>query len=258
MTVIDTDTTKNIDFYKHWYKPHTGWGKIDKNWCRLNEYYSFNYEKLKLEVDSLLEEYKLKPFPISTKKNKKRWTYRGIGLTSNPSSEDPLYDSLKLYSKDGEIDISDTFDAMAVNNEESVAPQLYEKGFSEKTKIYRGYLGEILDRFKSPMTKARILSLKPKGVITPHVDFPYYKQIRVHTVLASNSETWWEVEGERFKLPADGHWYWFDTGKYHAVWNDGDTDRLIVSVNLSLYEDRDENPRNTNKKIEDLIVSKNL
>jgi hypothetical protein len=118
---------------------------------------------------------------------------------------------------------------------------LAEKDFNVKTEIFTGYIAEILSKFKSPLTKTRLLCLKPKGLIAPHVDFPYYEQIRVHACIESNDDTWWEVEGERFKIPSDGNFYWFDTGKYHAVWNDGKTDRTVLSVNLSVYKDKDNN-----------------
>ena len=99
----------------------------------------------------------------------------------------------------------------------------------------------MIDKFHSKKTKCRILNLKPRGVISPHVDFPYYQQIRVHAALYTNDDTWFEVEGVKFKIPADGHFYWFDVGRNHAVANNGKTDRITLSVNLSVYENYNEN-----------------
>lgn len=78
----------------------------------------------------------------------------------------------------------------------------------------------------------------PGGIIPPHIDFPYYKCIRVHAAITTNPDVVWEVEGDTFSIPADGNFYWFDTGRYHAVKNNGRSPRLVLSINILLYQDR--------------------
>jgi len=235
MPKIDIDTSKIYN--EKYYYPNTKWRLPEKNFVKLNERYSFDLEKMKNEVNKLRTEFGFEPFKIS-KSGKKRMSYLGIGLTARPNAEIPLYDALDLFSKNEALDISSTFKKMASNGD---IEELHEKNFSEYTPAYRGYLKETIDKFRSLKTKIRILDLKRNGIITPHVDFPYYKQIRVHAVIESNNNTWWEVAGERFQIPADGNFYWFDTGKTHAVWNDGISNRTVLSVNLSIYEDRNYN-----------------
>ncbi len=256
MPFVDVDTTENREFYSHWYCPHTKWPSLKKIWCRLNNHYSFDKERLCREVLEIKKTLGFRPFPIDG--DKKRWTYQGIGLTARKGASEPLYDALHLFDKGGEINIARTFKKMANGVVSKEAPRLYEKFFTEKTAAYRGYMADVIEKFKSPKSKIRIIELKRKGVITPHVDFPYYKQIRLHTVLQTNNDVWWECDGVRFQIPSDGHWYWFDTGKYHSVWNDGKEDRIILSLNLSLYEELDESPRYRGKTFEELIKSRDL
>jgi len=243
MPVTDINTNQDTSFYDHWYKPHTEWNRIPCNVVKLPDHYSFDLDKLRAQVDGIEQNHGYRPFPIKKDGSKVRRTYQGIGLTAKEGAEDPLYDALKLYGKDAELDITDVFLKQRNGIADKEAAELAEKDFQVPTEIYTGYVAEVLSKFNSPLTKTRLLNLKRRGIIAPHVDFPYYKQIRVHAVIKTNEHTWWEVEGQKFQIPADGNFYWFDTGKYHAVWNDGVSDRIVLSVNLSVYEERDGTPR---------------
>lgn len=260
MPIVPIDTSNGTEFYRHWYEPVTPWPLPSDTFVRLNSRYSFDLDRLRDQVYEVRERHGFQPFPIKKGSNKKRHTYRGIGLTSRPEASDPLYDALHLYGEQGEIDISDAFARQAndVAGDERETVALHERNFSQPTEVFDGYMAEVLSRFRNPLTKTRLLELRPRGVITPHVDFPYYQQIRVHAVISSNDDTWWEVEGRRFRIPADGNFYWFDTGRYHAVWNDGEAERIVLSVNLSLYVDRDGTPRNVGRRIDELLVSEDL
>lgn len=247
MIDIEIDTTKETKYEKQWYSPATDWPAIPVRWCRLPDYYSFDLERLRKELAEVEQEYAFKPFVLD-EHGHKRMTYQGICLTAREDSEDPEYDGMKLFAKqDGDdkkpIQIRDTFKSYFVNEnmyEDGSGPEsmfvLNEKIFSKPTRAYRGYIAEVINKFHSAKTKCRMLKLKPRGVVPPHVDFPYYQQIRVHAAIYSNDDVWFEVEGHKFRIPADGHFYWFDTGKNHAVVNEGSTDRVTLSVNLSVYD----------------------
>jgi hypothetical protein len=73
----------------------------------------------------------------------------------------------------------------------------------------------------------------------------------VHACIESNPDVVWEVEGEQFSIPCDGNFYWFDTGRYHAVKNNGLSPRVAFSINLSVYFDLQGRP--TRKSSEDLV-----
>lgn len=241
MPIVPIDTTVHQNFYNDWYYPNTEFKIPEKNFIKLHDRYSFDLEKVRDQIKKIEHQYGYRPFPIRKDGTKVRRTYQGIGLTSKPGAIDPLYDALHLYGNDGELDITDVFLQQGNYKDNKTYAALAEKDFSEPTEIFTGYIADVLSNFNSLLTKTRILNLKPKGLIAPHVDFPYYEQIRVHACIFSNDDTWWEVEGEKFQIPCDGNFYWFDTGKYHAVWNDGRTDRIVLSVNLSVFQDRNEN-----------------
>ena len=237
-----------------WYSPYTKWPISKRNWIRLNSCYSFDREKLFAEVLKIKEAFQFKPFPLT--KNKKMITYRGICLTAKKNSSDPLYEGLKIFNKNGELDLFDTVKKCQAGQ----PPELYEKDFVQKTEIYNKakYIDKVLNRFNLPFSKIRILELKKGGLVVPHVDFPYYKYIRIHTVLQTNEKTFWSSGGETFQIPADGYWYWFDVGKAHSVWNYGKTDRIVLSLNLSLYEDANGNAINQERPFEEFISSGDL
>ena len=240
MPIVPISTKDANSYCAACYHPHTAWQPIARNYCRLPQCYSFDLDRLRRQVAEIEREHGFKPFKVKKDKAKYRKTYRGIGITYRTGAEDPLYDALRLFGTSGELDIGNSFEVQSIYKpaDERRFVSLHERDFSEKNSLYSGYLKEILEKFSSPLTKVRILELLPRGLISSHVDFPYYEQIRVHATLETNADVWWEVDGERFQLPADGHFYWFDTGKCHAVWNDGDTSRVVLSVNLSVFKNR--------------------
>jgi hypothetical protein len=116
-------------------------------------------------------------------------------------------------------------------------PQLIENDFTNPTSILDDYFTEVFGVFKSTVSKASLLDLRPLGWLGSHVDFPYYKTVRLHASISGNENAWYEVNGERFQLPADGNWYFIDTGKYHSIWNNGPSSRITLNVNLTVEED---------------------
>ena len=241
MSKFPQNTSDSLAMVFKDYSPHTPWPILNENFRKLSEKYSFDLERMRDEVSKILTNYDLKAFKIKKNSNKIRRTYKGIGITYRPGAEDQIYDALLQNSEFGQLDISETFMKQRVSLpvEDRFIEKTFERNYSLKNELYSGYMAEVLDQFKSPMTKTRLSELSPKGILSSHVDFPYYEQIRVHAVLWTNANCWWSVNGELFQIPADGNFYWFDTGKYHAVWNDGDVARLIISVNLSVYRNRD-------------------
>jgi len=243
MINIDIDTTQETRYEQNWYSPKTEWERPRIKMCKLPDYYSFDLEKLRQEVELLKEDFPFKPF-VLTPDGRKRLTYEGLCLTSRPNIENPEYDGMRLFayedapSNTNEIHIRDTFKTYFGEGTEGPdkLPVLNEKLFNTPTKAYRGYIAEVINKFHTTTTKCRLLNLRPRGVVPAHVDFPYYQQIRVHAAIYSNDDVWFQIEGEKFQIPADGNFYWFDTGRNHAVTNQGSEDRLTLSVNLSVYE----------------------
>jgi len=248
MGIRNLNTDRDPNFSDHFYFPQTPWKKPGVNWLRLPEKYSFDLERARFEFEKIRDQFPLKPFEVLSKegKTRPRLSYRGLGLTARAGASDPVYDALSIFGPDGKkLSIFHTFEKMSDKRspENREVETLDEYGFDQETDACTPYFKEILTRFQSPITKVRFLEMTPGGYIPPHIDFPYYRGIRVHACLYSNPDVIWEVEGEQFSIPCDGNFYWFDTGRYHAVRNDSDESRIVFSVNLSPFMNRDGSAR---------------
>ena len=223
----------SIDTIKH-SKPLDAWytdcKSLPYNFFKLPSTYSFDLDKMRRHVDNLLEQHQT----ISLTKNKdgdKFNRYRGLGFYSRQGSDTPLEDHfIRRDESTGEVYPDD----LHLNNN---LPQLIENDFTNPTSILDDYFTEVFGVFKSKISKASLLDLRPLGWLGSHVDFPYYKTVRLHASISGNENAWYEVNGERFQLPADGNWYFIDTGKYHSIWNDGRENRVTLNINLCVTGD---------------------
>ena len=223
----------SIDTIKH-SKPLDAWytdcKSLPYNFFKLPSTYSFDLDKMRRHVDNLLEQHQT----ISITKNKdgdKFNRYRGLGFYSRQGSDTPLEDHfIRRDELTGEVYPDD----LHLNNN---LPQLIESDFTNPTSILDDYFTEVFGVFKSKISKASLLDLRPSGWLGSHVDFPYYRTIRLHASISGNKNAWYEVNGEKFQLPADGSWYFIDTGKYHSIWNDGHENRVTLNINLCVTGD---------------------
>ena len=223
----------SIDTIKH-SKPLDAWytdcKPLPYNFFKLPSTYSFDLDKMRRHIDNLLEQHQT----ISITKNKdgdKFHRYRGLGFYSRQGSDTPLEDHfIRRDELTGEVYPDD----LHLNNN---LPQLIENDFTNPTSILDDYFTEVFGVFKSKVSKASLLDLRPLGWLGSHVDFPYYKTVRLHASISGNENAWYEVNGERFQLPADGNWYFIDTGKYHSIWNDGRKNRVTLNINLCVTGD---------------------
>jgi len=129
------------------------------------------------------------------------------------------------YSSDKTAMIRDKADERTYTN-------LYDK--------YKGtYVEEVLNSFKSPYTRTRLIVQKPGAYILPHMDYDMTYSIRFFIPLITNE---WSFVGIKRKgeslpeikhMPADGSVWFVNVGQQHSAWNFGKTDniKMIVSVN---------------------------
>ncbi len=229
-TSIDAPWGDSIDTVKHsqsldaWYKEHT---RLPYNHFRLPSKYSFDLEEMRQHVQGL------QTISIQANANGRRFSrYRGLGFFARPDSESPLEDHFVRR----ETELGQVYpDDLHLNDQ---LPNLKEDDFTEPTDILNDYFCKVFSIFNSPISKASLLDLRSGGWLGSHVDFPYYKTIRLHASIKGCGNAWYEIDGERFQIPEDGHWYFIDTGKYHAIWNHGPEHRLTLNVNLVIgYHD---------------------
>lgn len=225
------DTVLHSKPLDNWY---TDWQKLDYHVFKLPALYSFDLPSVQSQVKAILE----KNSTISITKNNqgsKFSRYRGLGFFSRKESDSPLEDHfLRRDYTHGVVYPDD----LHLNAE---LPNLYENDFTEPTEILTSEFSSLFSKFKSKINKASLLELRAGGWLGSHVDFPYYKTIRLHSTLFGGDNAWYEIDGHRFQIPADGNWYFIDTGKYHSIWNKGPEHRLTLNVNLNVYESRNLN-----------------
>ena len=221
------DTIKYSKPLDEWYKEYP---KLPYNVFRLPNHYSFNLEEMQSNIEKLLTTTNT----ISITKNQqgsKFSRYRGLGFFSRPDSDSPLEDHfIRRDQVLGQV----YPDNLHLNSQ---LPDLYENDFTEPTAILDQYFQKVFSVFKSNISKASLLDLRAGGWLGSHIDFPYYKTIRLHTSIKGSENAWYEIDGEQFQIPQDGHWYFIDTGKYHSVWNHGPANRLTLNVNLIVNGD---------------------
>lgn len=230
------DTIKHSKPLDEWYKEKPS---LPYNFFKLPDQYAFDIDEMRFHLKDLIT----KQNTISILKNQEggRFSrYRGLGFFSRPESDNPLEDHfIRRDNNTGRIYPDD----LHLNEK---LPDLYESDFTEPTMILDDYFRSVFEKFKSPISKASILELRSGGWLGSHVDFPYYKIVRLHASIWGSENAWYEVNGEKFQLPEDGNWYFIDTGKYHSVWNQGPEHRLTINVNLIIESDPKELADNLN------------
>jgi hypothetical protein len=229
-TVIDIKRIQNKTAHlekltQHLYYPDTQWPILSSSFVRLSENYKIDLPYVLSHLQELKKAHRFQPIILNTKK--KRRTYAGIGLTAAAESKDPLYEASSYFNKDGEFISTAKSETIIETTQASNNNQVIINNVAPHI------ASELFSMFKLPILKIRIMELAPWGVLAPHFDCPYYEEIRLHCVLESNDQVFWEVDGQSFQIPTDGHFYWFDTGKFHSVYNLGKTTRSVLSVHLN-------------------------
>lgn len=218
---------------EHLYAPHTKWDKLSPSYTKLPDRFDIPIQELRECLNSIRARFQLEPILVDPSLGKKRRTYRGIGLTSRPGSEDRIYEASRYFGVEGVLVSSAKSMGITCLDHADSKKADFEREFCDANEVAPDLVLRIREKFKLwTLTKVRIMELHPEGRVAPHFDHPYYDQIRLHYVIESNPEVFWEVEGRQFQIPADGSLYWFDTGRIHSVYNFGKTVRTVLSLHL--------------------------
>lgn len=115
-----------------------------------------------------------------------------------------------------------------------------ERVYGEISPEYKGtYVEEVLNMFKSPFTRVRLIVKESGAFIKPHIDYDTTYSVRYYIPLQTNEWCYTAVKSKLDKkpevkhIPADGSVWFVNPGNLHSAWNMGETDdvRLVVSVN---------------------------
>ncbi len=99
------------------------------------------------------------------------------------------------------------------------------------------YFREILDAFRCPHGRIRVLKLMPGAVIGMHRDIAdeaagfAYRKVRLHVPIETNDGVVFHLGGGRIKM-APGRLYYCDFTQPHFVRNDGPTPRVHLVMDL--------------------------
>lgn len=224
------DCTDTLIHQKPLDKWYTDFQQLDYNLFRLPESYSFNIEEMRQEVKTLTDAHSTLSI-IKNTEGTRFSKYRGLGFYARKDSDNPVFDH--FLRRDRKLGVVYGDDLHLKND----LPELVEDDFTEPTELLNPYFQRVFGVFQSHITKASILELRSGGWLGSHVDFPYYKGIRLHATITGGENAWYEINGEKFQIPSDGHWYFIDTGKYHSIYNYGPGHRTTLNVNLDVYSD---------------------
>lgn len=115
-----------------------------------------------------------------------------------------------------------------------------ERTYGDISPEYRGtYVEEVLNMFKSPFTRVRLIVKESGAFIKPHIDYDTTYSVRYYIPLQTNEWCYTAVKSKLDKnpevrhIPADGSVWFVNPGNLHSAWNMGETDdvRLIISCN---------------------------
>ena len=115
-----------------------------------------------------------------------------------------------------------------------------ERNYSELLPEFKEtYLEEVLNNFKSPYTRVRLINKKPGSYILPHMDYDSTYSVRYFIPLQTNQWAFTAIERDdkvEIQNLKAGNVYFVNVGFKHSAWNFGSSNdiRLIVSVNGQL------------------------
>jgi hypothetical protein len=119
----------------------------------------------------------------------------------------------------------------------------FEMDRMKRTDIVRKlpYFEEILDNFKCPHGRIRILKLSPGAGINLHRDIRHEAanlalgKVRLHIPIYTNDDVTFFVDGEKIKM-LPGNLYYVNFSKKHYVRNDGTEDRIHLVLDLDVND----------------------
>lgn len=211
-------------------------------YCRENDLLDINkYNDIKYSADS-----KHQAFVVSNEFCKTNF----FTESDAPNMEGERYKQLYLTDFD-ESKASDKVSLHSTNifertkrldpNDPRYLPEADELNYGVRNKYATGPFAEILDMFKSKITRVRLAFLTAGFTIKPHVDYDPTYITRYHIPLITNNDVimGFSHKGQDYlyQMPADGSVYFFNSGIKHWVENNGSDARLHLIVDTHGQDD---------------------
>lgn len=119
-------------------------------------------------------------------------------------------------------------------NDPRYLPEADELNYGVRNKYAVGPFGDLLDKFKSKITRVRLAYLTAGFSIKPHVDYDPTYITRYHVPLITNENVIMGFTNKnvdyRYNMINDGSVYFFNSGIKHWVENNSDQDRLHLII----------------------------
>jgi hypothetical protein len=108
-----------------------------------------------------------------------------------------------------------------------------------KYEMFAGHLKTISDYLSSlgepsKIKRANLVLLKAKSLISTHIDKGEFLQSthRIHIPIITNENCYFVIEGKQEQFKESELWEINNTGKYHSVHNEGDSDRIHLIIDI--------------------------
>jgi hypothetical protein len=116
-----------------------------------------------------------------------------------------------------------------------------EYNYIHRNEHVRGIFEEILDNFKSQVTRVRLAVIMPGFAIKPHVDYDPSYITRYHIPIFTNHDVKFGAKTKNgdveYHMAADGSVYFFNAGLVHWVHNGGTEPRLHLLIDTNGQDD---------------------
>lgn len=120
-------------------------------------------------------------------------------------------------------------------------PEADEHNYTHRNEHVKDIFEEILDMFKSQVTRVRLAVIMPGFAIKPHVDYDPSYITRYHIPVFTNDQVIFgyssKQETNEYTMPADGSVYFFNSGLVHWVANNSNEPRLHMIVDTNGQDD---------------------
>lgn len=200
------------------YAPATPHPKCAIDFCQLPSKYDIDIDLLENELRNLLVDGTLMgQYPLPS--GGVFPGYWGLCFKSAPGQENPYYDGLKSNS------------LLAIRRRHA----MIDEDYTVKNDIWFPYLDEIESKFNGQITQVRLIKLDAGCNLgeKQHIDYPWYKGIRMHIPLTPGLKYEWRVLHKQYFAERSPHMYFLDTGKPHDARNKANAvDRYLLNINM--------------------------
>ena len=214
----------DVNKWQELYQPHTDYQISKFNVTDLPDKYNIDLNRLDEGIKNTLQNFQMIPYTVDAGKAGviKVPGYYGLCFKCKKSSKEPLSEGLSSNvhthsNKNEQIDLE----------------------YTEKTPAWFDYLDEVVSKFRGNVTQIRLIKLEAGHNLlsreqTSHLDYPWYRGIRLHLCITPGVDYVWRVLGKDYHFERSEKLRYLDVGKPHGAVNQhNEVDRFVLNINLA-------------------------